>query len=232
MTVIDLLERPVYPYSEVDRLIGLSRGTARRWINGYERSGKSYLPILREASKDTEWATWGEFVEARILAEYRDLDIPTGRLRATVAGLRDRFGVSHPLAHERPYLAAEAGEIVIDRERLDPDGEPGLVVIRTGQMLLSERGREVITRAALTRDANGHNVVAELRVDEQFPDIVVSPDRRGGEPTITGRRIAVTTIAGLASTGEDISDIAADFGLSKQQVKAAIAYAAKYGLAA
>ncbi len=34
-----MLDREVYAYAEVDKLIGLA-GTAKRWINGYERGGK------------------------------------------------------------------------------------------------------------------------------------------------------------------------------------------------
>jgi hypothetical protein len=105
----------VYLYSEVDRLVGLRPGTARRWINGYRRGGRFYQPILRVASKETERVTWGEFVETRVLAEYRDRDIPTSRLRSAVQELRDMFRVSYPLAYLRPYLAAERGDLAIER---------------------------------------------------------------------------------------------------------------------
>ncbi len=36
-TVTDLLERPVYSLVQVDRLLALHTGTARRWLEGYER---------------------------------------------------------------------------------------------------------------------------------------------------------------------------------------------------
>jgi len=64
MTVVSLLDLQVYLYSEVDRLAGLRAGTPRRWIDGYQRAGKTYEPILRTSAVDTEWVTWGEFVEA------------------------------------------------------------------------------------------------------------------------------------------------------------------------
>lgn len=35
--VVALLYRDVYGMGQVDRLLGLSRGTAFRWIDGYER---------------------------------------------------------------------------------------------------------------------------------------------------------------------------------------------------
>lgn len=41
MSVTSMLDREVYVYAEVDRLIGLPGGTAKRWINGYERGGRS-----------------------------------------------------------------------------------------------------------------------------------------------------------------------------------------------
>lgn len=37
MSVTSMLDREVYVYAEVDKLIGLPAGTAKRWINGYER---------------------------------------------------------------------------------------------------------------------------------------------------------------------------------------------------
>jgi len=72
--VISLLHRPIYTYSQVDRLLGLTSGTARRWINGYRRGRRIYEPIIRPESRNTTWVTWGEYVEARLLANWRDLD--------------------------------------------------------------------------------------------------------------------------------------------------------------
>ncbi len=47
MSVTSVLDREVYLYAEVDRLVGMTSGTARRWINGY-RGGRTltlYPPI-------------------------------------------------------------------------------------------------------------------------------------------------------------------------------------------
>lgn len=42
MQVASMLDREVYLFAEVDRLVGLNAGTAKRWINGYRRDGRSY----------------------------------------------------------------------------------------------------------------------------------------------------------------------------------------------
>jgi uncharacterized protein (DUF433 family) len=230
--VTSLLDRQVYLYSEVDHLIGLHSGTARRWINGYVRSGKSYEPILRTAPVDSDWVTWGEFVETRILAEYRDQEIPTSRLREAVGDLREMFQVAYPLAHLRPYLGAENGDLAIARQSVDPSDEEGLMILRTKQLLLAASSRAVIDTATLAIDAAGEKFAADLPADSRFPGIVLSPDHLGGQPTFVGRRVSVDTIAGMIAAGEDPADLAADYRLSIAQVRAAEAYAAAYGVAA
>lgn len=242
MPVPSMLDREVYLYAEVDRLVGLNGGTARRWINGYRRAGRSYDPILRAASRQTEWVTWGEFVETRILAEYREQDVPTPRLRAAVDSLRQLFRVRYPLAYLRPYLTVQDRDLTIPAEVADIDvqalrrpaagaDEPRMVV-RTRQMLLGPASRSVIDHATLAEDEEGEKFVAELALDLDFPDIVTSPGRFSGQPTFVGRRVAVATIAGMALGGDQPEDLAADYGLSLAQVRAAIAYAEKHKLTA
>ena len=231
VSVSSLLNREVYLYSEVDRFVGLRSGTARRWINGYRRGQRSYAPILRDEVRDTEWATWGEFVETRILAEYREQEIPTVRLRGAVQVLRERFQVSYPLAHIQPYLEADAGELVIAAKHLGLSGEDERLVVRTGQLLLSEPSRSLINRARISYEADS-KVVAELPIDSDFPEIVINPDRSSGQPTVVGRRVSVATLAGMVASGEDRADVAADYNLSLAQVDAAVRYAQRYGIAA
>ena len=48
--VIGLLDRDVFGMGQVDRLLGLSSGTACRWIDGYSRRGRRYEPLVRMAT--------------------------------------------------------------------------------------------------------------------------------------------------------------------------------------
>lgn len=230
VTVVELLDRPTYLYAEADRLIGLQPGTARRWINGYDRAGRHYAPILRSATTDDEWVTWGEFVEARMLAEFRDSSVPTARLRLAVDRLREIFQVSYPLAHLRPYLATEQGDLALDVQGVDPDDE-GLIVIRTGQRILAS-SRFLIESATLALDSHGEKFAAEIQLDDEYPGIRLNPDRLSGQPTFEGRRVGVATIAGMVAAGEPRDDLAAGYGLSLAQVDAAVRFADKHNLAA
>src|SRR5258708_22974573 len=89
--------------AQVDRLLGLNPSTARRWIDGYQRGGTSYPPVVRIDPTGDEIVTFGEFVETRLLAEYRDAGVPLVRMRPAVDRLREEFHPKYPLAHPRPY---------------------------------------------------------------------------------------------------------------------------------
>ena len=46
--VINLLDRRLYTFAQVDDLLSLSPSTAQRWIDGYSRQGKDYLRLCDE----------------------------------------------------------------------------------------------------------------------------------------------------------------------------------------
>src|SRR5690242_18569146 len=105
--VTSLLDRPVYGMAQVDHLLGLHPGTARRWIDGYERSGKHYPPVVRVEPTGSDIVTWGEFVEARLLSEYRRAGSSLQRMRPAVEALREVFHPRYPLAHAKPFLSVQ-----------------------------------------------------------------------------------------------------------------------------
>lgn len=228
-----MLDREVYVYAEVDRLVGLRGGTAKRWINGYQRDGKAYDPILRIEPRDTAWVTWGEFVETRMLAEFRDVKkIPVPRVRAAIEQLRRQYATQYPLAHLRPYFSVHDRDLTLVPDtpadgRLSEDE----LVVRTGQQLLGD-GRWLARKSGLENDDMGRPIIAEIPADPDFPDIVINPLRYSGQPTFSGRRVSPVTIAGMVNSGEPRDVLAAEYGLSLEQVDQAVAYTERYRLKA
>ena len=88
---ISLLEQPVYRMDQVDRLLGTPNGAARNWIDGCRRGRSSYGPLIRAARTGSDTVTWGEFVAARLIAEYRDRGVEVFRLRLAIVALREAF---------------------------------------------------------------------------------------------------------------------------------------------
>ncbi len=61
---------------------------------------------------------------------------------------------------------------------------------------------------------------------EIFPGITIDPDVRFGKPCVTGTRVDVATVVGAVAAGELVGTVAEEFGLTPEQVQAALLYAA------
>ncbi len=213
--VIALLDRDVYGMGQVDRLLGLSRGTAYRWIDGYERRGRRYEPLVRAATSGSETVTWGEFVEVRLISEYRRQGVSVFRMRPAIMALRDEFSTDYPLAAAQPFLSAEGRELVL-RVQQETNLRPSLrFVVRSGQTVLPSLEVYRFQQAADYDD----DMVRRFRIAD---NVVIDPEYASGEPTITGRRLRVATVAESIAAGEQREAVAEMWDITPQAVDDAV----------
>jgi uncharacterized protein (DUF433 family) len=203
---------------QVDRVLGLRSGTAKRWIDGYERNGRWYPPVVRHERTGDDIVTWGEFSEARLLAEYRADHVPVQRMRPVVMRLREEFGQRYPLAHAT-WLRPEGRELV---ERVQDDLRVGhgllLVVYRNGQLVLNlpaERYEQSV-------EFDDLDVVQRFRPDPSLPLVIVDPLRQFGDPVV--RSVPTSVIAEQHRAGDAVEQIAEGYMLSTEQVEQAIEF--------
>lgn len=216
--MIDLLDRPLYGMAQVDRLLALRPGTARRWIDGYERRGKSYPPVIREQSSGNEIVTWGEFVETRLLAEYRDKGVPLLRMRPAIAALRTEIG-DYPLAHARPFVRDR--ELVRQvQESVGLESPLLLVVVKSGQLLLTEPAEHF--RQSVEFSEGEDAIVKRVHPLRGNTAVIVDPLRQFGEPVV--RSVPTAVIAEQFDTGDSVDSIAELYELSRDDVEAALRY--------
>jgi uncharacterized protein (DUF433 family) len=215
--VTDLLDRPIYFFSDVDRVLRLSPGTARRWIDGYERSGRRYPPVIRLEQTGDDAVTWGEFVEARLLANFRR-DVPMLRLRPAIEQLRDQFGTRYPLAHAAPLLDVDGRELLL-RIQAEVNLEPALhlVVARSGQLVLADPAKE-FSRSA---EYDG-GVIVRLRPRPNIAGVVVDPERLSGEPAVRG--VPTSAIAELFHAGDSVDQLTDWYELDRAQIEEALRF--------
>jgi uncharacterized protein (DUF433 family) len=212
-----LLDRAIYSYADVDRLVGLYSGTARRWLEGYERAGRFYDPVLRPEPSASDAVTWGEMVEARLLAEFRKRDVPVQRMRPAIVQLRQEFG-SYPLAHARPFLDVEGRELVrLVQDQVGLERQLQLVVVRNGQLVLAEVAERF--RSAIEYD---QDVAGRLRPDMRTPHVVMDPRRAFGQPAV--RNVRTDSLAEDYRAGTRREDLADLYDLTPEQVDAAIRF--------
>lgn len=218
--VESLLARPIFGVAQVDRLLGLSGGTAKRWIDGYRRGGKTYPPVVRLKPTNDEIVTWGEFVETRLLSEYRDAGVPLVRMRPAVDALRELFHPLYPLAHARPFLDVGGRELVrrvqddvaLDRRLL-------IVVVRNDQIVLSDEAHDFVRSAEF-----GGGIVERVQPVAEIPEVVIDPLRQFGEPVVRDRGVRTDVIGEHMRAGEALKGIAELYELTVPQVEAAVRY--------
>lgn len=214
---VSLLDRAIYSLADVDRLVGVPVGTARRWLEGYSRGGKSYAPVLRDHPIEADVVTWGEMVEARLLAQFRSRDVSVQRLRPAIEQLREEFG-RYPLAQARPFLDVEGRELVgVVQERVGLDRALRLVVVRNGQSMMTAATERFSDALEYEGDA-----AVRVRPDARTPLIVMDPARSFGQPAI--RNVRTETLAEDYRAGTSREDLADLYDLTPQQVDEAIRF--------
>lgn len=226
---IAYLERPIYEMQQVDRLLRLTPSTARRWIDGYMRAGKVYPPVIREQTTGSAVVTWGEFVEASLLASYRNAGVPVLRMRPIVQALKQRFSTRYPLAHVRPWVDQGMNLVYEAQAEVGLDAGLRLVVeARSGQLRLSPAAETFFECVEFEHvaDAAGHTtpskIAARLYPAGRDQAVVIDPERRSGAPVV--RSVPTEVLAQMVRAGDDIEDVAEWYDLRAEQVRAAVDY--------
>jgi uncharacterized protein (DUF433 family) len=216
--VVSVMDREMYSEAEAARLLRVAQSTLHYWLEGGERRGRQYKPVIRVEPQHTRTVTWAEFVEAGWLRAYRrDHHIPMAELRAVIDRLRDRYGIPYPLADRRPLVMGR--QLVLEAQQaagLDPDY--WLVVAANEQLLLTPAAQAYVDRVQWDGDvAVGWRPAAE-------PDspVLISPEIRFGRPAIHG--VSTEAIWEQVDSGEDVAETAAAYGLSVAEVRWALVY--------
>jgi uncharacterized protein (DUF433 family) len=216
---VSVLEREMFSEAEAARLLRVAQSTLHYWLEGGERRGKTYKPIVRPKARGERSVTWAEFIEAGLLRQYRRQHrVPMAQLRDFVDLLRERMGVPYPLAHHRPFVADR--QLVLEAQE-DAGLAVDLCLVATvrDQLILTPASQEFVERVIWNED----DVAAAWRPDEdRRSPVVMDPGLRFGRPAVKG--ISTAVLWEYAEAGESTEDTAAVFGLTVGEVRWAVAY--------
>lgn len=220
--VVSLLSAPVMTAREVARQLGMSPTTLTQWLEGGERRGQWYEPVLRAEPLGHVNMTWGEIVESQYLRAYRS-HVSMQRLRPFIREMREAFDAPYPLAHDRPYLDHNRSLVVELQEKSDLPDSLLLVMSgrRKGQYLLNPLVQNDFLQRVEFDDA-GDRAALRFRPHGKGSPVVIDPEFSSGASTVRGIRTDV--LSGLVSAGEQVDDVATEFGLVPADVREACAY--------
>lgn len=213
---VEVLHRELYTIGEAARLLRVPASTLRWWLEGRDE----YPPVIRQESTGSGTVTWGEFVEAGFLREYRKAR-SLQRLRPVIDKLRESFDVPYPLAHLKPFVGPGL-HLTLEAQRSAGLPEDLAIVyeIMTGQLVLAYQAREFLQRVDFA--ASGTQWAERIHPAGPGSPVVIDPGFSFGAPTIRG--IKTGAIAELVEAGELPEAVAGDFSLHLSEVKAAVSY--------
>jgi uncharacterized protein (DUF433 family) len=211
-----LVDLELYSIGEAARLLGISAAKVARWLDGYERAGTTYPPVIRPEPTRSDIVTWGEFVELGYLREYRKKDVSLQQLRPVIERLRKRFRTDYPLAHHKPFIGP-GRKLVMETERELGIDHRLYMVIDSDQLLLSPPAEAFLDKVEFEAD------VARLwRPSGSQSHVVIDPETSFGIPTIQG--IRTEAITELYQAGEPPALIARTWDLDETDIHAAIRF--------
>ena len=215
------LDRELYPVAEAARLLRVPQSTLRWWLEGRAVRGKQYPPVIREEATGSGLVTWGEFVEAGYLKEYRSRSVPLPELRRFIDELRRELHVRYPLAHLQPYVSAHRRLVLALQKTAGLPPKFGIVLeVTSGQLLLGRAAESFIEHVEFSEEGD-NSAVRVFPAGKESP-VVIDPRRSFGAPSIRG--IRTEALAELIDAGEPPEGVAEDFDLPVELVKAAVAY--------
>lgn len=221
--MISLLARPTYSLSEAARLLRITPSKLRWWLEGTVLGQKRYPPVLRTEPTGNSQVSWGEFIEAAYLREYR-AHLPLQQLRPLREVLSREFDTPFPLATSRPLIAGR--ELVSDMQARLGIPEELWMVVGTGQLMLSEAAQTFCSRVEF--DPATDEAMRYIVMEAAEP-VYVNPRRSFGIPTVRGVRTEV--IAELSLAGEPrsaIIDIYSDYGVTRRDIDTAVDFETRF----
>ena len=216
---VSVLDREIFSEAEAARLLRAAQGTLNYWLNGGQRRGRTYPPIIRTEPREGRVVTWAEFVEAGLVRGYRrELQVPMLEVRAFVDLLRDRFQIPYPLAHARPFVGEGKQLVWAAQEEAGLDPEFCLVAEVRGQLVLTPASDAFFGRVSWSDDV----AVAWRPADNPDSPVRIDPETRFGRPSIKG--ISTEALWEQAESGASLEEIADGFDLDVADVRWAVSY--------
>jgi uncharacterized protein (DUF433 family) len=218
---VRILDRRLMTAREAARQLRIPSTTLIHWLEGENRNGKWYPPVLREEPTGIQEITWGEMVEARYLRAYRQKNVSMQRLRPFIGLLRAEFGVPYPLAHFKPFIDTRRRFLLEAQQELRlPAGLRMVYEVEGEQLVFDPRVMDFLERVDF--DEAGDQSAQRIHPDGPNSPVVIDPALSSGASTVHGIRTEI--LAELADAQTPVEEIAEEFNLPVAAVKAALAH--------
>ena len=213
------LTLPRYSYGEADYLAGVSRGTSRRWLSGYEypsaAGGRMVQPPITPGNGEPGEVSFLDLVEIIAIGGLREAGFSLKVIRQIVRNCQEFLGETRPLTTLR--FKTDGREIFVDR------GDTLLEVgKRRGQIAWNE-----VLEPFLRNLDYAHEVARRWWPLGRANRIVVDPEYGYGLPVVASSGVRTEIIRERFEAGDLRAQIAEDFNLDPIEVERALQFELK-----
>lgn len=211
-----------YGIAEAARYLKIPPTTLRPWVAGreYRDRAKPFHPLIITPEKNPFRLSFHNLVEAYVLRALRiEHKVSIDDVRQAIDFAQKRCNVKRLLLS--PELRTSAGELLLEKY-----GEL-INLTRSGQLMMRKLFEAHLKRiewdqANVPRHLYPFLTSSDYRDEQKI--IVIDARRAFGRPIISRCGISTAVIVERIDAGESEQDIAADYGLEKEEFDAAMLY--------
>lgn len=224
---VDRFGTLLYGIGEAASYLSIPPSTLTSWAYGYERhvhgggtvEAEPVITAVRPTRRDDAAMPFIGLAEAYALAAFRKAGVPMQRIRPAIGVLARELGLEHALASQRLYT--DGAEVLYDYARHagdTPEGDSAreLVVVRNSQRVFTEVVDQYLSRVDFAGDGYARLIrLPQYRVAE----VTVDPEHAFGRPRMARGGAETDDVIDLFLAGEPVDAVAAEFGLSRDEVE-------------
>jgi uncharacterized protein (DUF433 family) len=220
---IDLRSQPAYTLAEAARYLKVASATLRSWVVGrpYPKGGgiAHFQPLIRSASRQPAMLSFWNLIEAHVLRSLRtDHGVSIKALRQAVAYAEKSLSIVNLLLSKE--LRTQAGVVFLEHY-----GEL-IELSASGQLAMRRLFDEHLKRVEWDEWQFPVRLYPFVSSEVQSFDRPIAIDAKiaFGRPVVLRLGITTEIIAERMDAGENVSELASDYGLSEAEIEQAILY--------
>lgn len=182
---MDYLNKGIYTYSDVSRLLGMSQSRIKGFIKGHKYKGKpERKPVVLNAKNfifdNKEYFTFLDLIELKFIQHFLNQGLKRNDIIRAYHKIKEEFKLQHPFATT----------CVSDRKTIFLDNKHVLLNPRDQQLWIRE-----LSKSSLLDGIDFENDLAvRWYPNKKFPEIVVDPCFKYGKPILKKQNIKTETL--------------------------------------
>lgn len=213
---MDYLNKGIYTYSDISRLLGMSRSRIKGFVKGYKyRNRPERKPVLLDAKnfifENKDYFTFLDLIELKFIQHFLNQGLKRREIIKAYYKIKEEFKLPRPFA---TMCVSDSKTIFLDNKHV-------LLNPKDQQLWFRE-----LSKSSLLEGIDFENDLAvRWRPCKEIPEIVIDPCYKYGKPFLKGQNIKTETLyKAYLAEGQSISSVSNWFQIPEDFVAKAVMF--------